>query len=343
MAVDRILLIVTILLLGFGLPAMAATSLLDYEKRVARAAEQIERIVTDADYAQEGITVVRTLLPRQEAIDSNGRQVSVDNSWLHIKLDAYEAAGEEAERRKILDEINGTLQSLDRHLIAAEDISRTELNRSELRERLREILSEDKYREKKDGPLTSLIKRVKKKIEETLKSIFEKISSALYGASVQAGWFFKVLVGLAIGSALYLILRMILRYKRPIKKKAKRTILGEEIDEDARPSELADAAMAAAKSGDFRSAIRKLYIAFLYELSEKNLIELEANATNWEYLSKVSRFTTLSTSMRYLTDRFDYFWYGMFPSSAEDFSSYLEQYKEAVRNARDLKEQSVST
>jgi hypothetical protein len=249
------------------------------------------------------------------------------------------AEGEKERESEILEEAIDYLQALDRHLIDAEENSREDLKKVELQERLRVILSDDKYREKRDGPLTALIKKVQNKIKEILSKIFEKISNALYGASLQAGWFFKALVGIAIGAALFLIIRMILKYKRPSKGKKKRTILGEEIEEDAQPSELADAALAAAKAGDFRTGIRKLYIAFLYELSEKGLIELEANATNWEYLTKVSGFSTLIQPMRFLTDRFDYVWYGMFPSSAEDFSAFLAKYREAVSNARALKEE----
>ena len=84
------------------------------------------------------------------------------------------------------------------------------------------------------------------------------------------------------------------------------------------------------RPGDFRGAVRKLYISLLYELSERNLIELEPNTTNHEYLAKVSRFQPLVAPMRYLTDRFDYFWYGMFPSSAEDFSTFQARYNEAM-------------
>ena len=116
-------------------------------------------------------------------------------------------------------------------------------------------------------------------------------------------------------------------------------MLGEEIDEDMRPSDFADAAIAAARAGDFRTGIRKLYIALLYELSERQLIELDANATNREYLSKVSRFSTLLPAMGYLTDRFDYFWYGMFPSSEQDFSSYLASYREALKQAQTISQQ----
>ena len=75
---------------------------------------------------------------------------------------------------------------------------------------------------------------------------------------------------------------------------------------------------------------------------ERNLIELEESATNHEYLSKVSRFSRLVGPMRYLTDRFDYVWYGMFPSSEEDFAAYLASYLEAMEGARTLSAQPAS-
>jgi hypothetical protein len=47
--------------------------------------------------------------------------------------------------------------------------------------------------------------------------------------------------------------------------------------------------------------------------------------------------------MRYLTDRFDYVWYGMFPSSEDDFAVYLARYQEAMERARMLGEQAASS
>jgi hypothetical protein len=41
--------------------------------------------------------------------------------------------------------------------------------------------------------------------------------------------------------------------------------------------------------------------------------------------------------MRYLTERFEYFWYGMFPLGADDFSAFLAGYREAISNAHTLK------
>ena len=120
-------------------------------------------------------------------------------------------------------------------------------------------------------------------------------------------------------------------------------MLGEEIAADRTSRELAEAGLAAARAGDFRTAVRKLYVSLLYELSERNLIELEDSATNHEYLKKASRLSGLAGPMRYLTDRFDHVWYGMFPSSEGDFAAYLARYEEAMERARTLSERAATT
>jgi hypothetical protein len=123
------------------------------------------------------------------------------------------------------------------------------------------------------------------------------------------------------------------------KKKKKRTILGEEVEAGATAVDLREAALASAREGDFRSAVRKLYISLLYELAERNLIELQTNATNRDYLARVSRFSALAEPMRYLTERFDHTWYGMSPASGEDFSAYQARYSEALKQAQSISEQ----
>ena len=135
----------------------------------------------------------------------------------------------------------------------------------------------------------------------------------------------------------------VVRQIKPRKKRArKRTILGEELDAATTPRDLADAAMAAARAGDFRTAIRKLYISLLYDLAERNVIELEDSATNHEYLARLSRFNSLTAPVGYLTDRFDYCWYGMTASSEEEFSTCLARYKEAMERAQSLGPQPAS-
>lgn len=332
-----------LLMLALAVEAAAAATALDYKERVWQAAGELGRIEEDQTYAQEGSQQIKKLLPRTETVEEHGRVIEVNNTWLHVKLDVYAAASGTAEKERILEGISNSLTYLYKNLGEAEDRDSEQLQEAEMRERLRQILANDKYRERKDGPITALIKRIQKKIGEVFNRLMMKIGNALRGATTQGGWLFRGIFFLAIGAALFVAIRMLMKYRRPRRKKKKRSVLGEEIEEDVQPSDLAEAAMAAAKAGDFRAAMRKLYIAFLYELSEKGLIELEANATNREYLAKVSRFAPLEPPMRVMTDRFDYFWYGMFPSSVEDFSSYHAIYTEALRSARALNEQSATT
>jgi hypothetical protein len=141
---------------------------------------------------------------------------------------------------------------------------------------------------------------------------------------------------LLVGAGLFYALRVLLKIKRKKIKKETIVVLGEEIAEGTRPDDLASAAIAAAQAGDFRTGVRKLYIALLYRLAEKDLIEMHAHATNREYLARLSRFKPLAAPVAYLTDRFDYVWYGMFPASQQDFAHYLEHYRQAVATAQDL-------
>lgn len=314
----------------------AATNLLDYEKRVARAAEQVERIKADADYSEEGLSYVKKLLPATEEVEANDKTVEVNNRWLHEKLDKVANEPDKTKREKLLDEIHGSLEALDVELIEAQDISRSPAGREDTKEKLKKILAEAQYREKVESPITKFINETRQKVKDYLERLYLKMVQVLFGQKGEAGTLFRVIfvaVVLVIG---YYIVRMLMRYKPSKKRPKKRTVLGEVIDEDAKPGDLADAALAAAKAGDFRLGVRKLYIALLYEMAERNLIELDSHATNREYLEKASRFAQLTPSMNYLTERFDFFWYGMFPSSQQDFISYLETYREAVNRVQSI-------
>ncbi len=315
----------------------AASSAFDYEKRVKRATEQIDRIKSDASYAEEALPYIKeSLLPKSEQVEIKGQTITIDNKWLHDKLDAYANAKDQQEKSKKLTEIRDSLNALDNQVREAAGITDGKAEtKQELQDRVRRILAEEQYREKKENYLMAKIREIRQQIFRAIQQLLNKIFGAIGGASKGTSWLLVLLLAGLLGIIGYLAYNYFTTRGR-VKKPKTKTVLGEEIADDAKPSDLADAAMAAAKSGDFRLGIRKLYIALLYELSERELIELDAHATNREYLATVSRFTSLTQPMRYLTDRFDYFWYGMFPSSQEDFANYLTSYREAVQHAQRL-------
>lgn len=331
---------ILLLTLFLAAEASAASTMLNYEHRVVRAAEQIERIKADKDYDEEGVSYIKRLLPRSEQIEFEGRETAVDNTWLYVLLDSYASEKDPQQRIARLKEAVGRLRALDDHLRRADAAESSEGGDS--RDRIREILSRPAYQPEQETQVGAFVKKIWRKVREVRDEIYSALTrllERLFGAGASSGWLSRVLLLLVLGAALIVAALLARRFRRPrTKRKKTRLVLGEEIAADGTSRELAEAGLAAARAGDFRTAVRKLYVSLLYELSERNLIELEDNATNHEYLSKASRLTGLAGPMRYLTDRFDYVWYGMFPSSEDDFAAYLARYEEAMERARTLGE-----
>lgn len=318
----------------------AAARLLNYENRVVRAAEQIERIKADRDYSDEGVSYIKHLLPRTESIEVAGGEVPVDNNWLYTLLDSYAAERDPQQSTSKLNEVAGRLRALDEHLRHAE----TAANQQEgTRDQIREILNRPAYQPEQETAIGGFIKRVLRKVRgfvgEILSSLGRLIEKVL-GSSSSNGWVSKLVLLLVAAGALLAGVHLIRKVRVPKSKRKKtRTVLGEEIAADSTSHDLAEAGLAAARAGDFRTAIRKLYVSLLYELFERNLIELDESATNHEYLKTVSHFSVLVGPMRHLTERFDYVWYGMFPTSESDFASYRKNYEKAMQGAKTLGEQ----
>lgn len=323
--------------------AIAASGILDYEHRVVRAAEQIERIKADKEYGEEGISYIRRLLPRTEQIEFDQREVTVDNTWLYVLLDSYVAESDPQQRNARLNEAAGRLRALDEHLRRATAPS---IDSGDAGEKIREILRRPPYQPEPETMIGRFVKSTLRKVREVMGQVvmsFRRLLERILGAGASGGLMSKlVLIGL-LAVAGFLLVQWAYKMRLPrAKRKKTRLILGEEVAADETSGKLAESALAAARAGDFRTAIRKLYVSLLYELSERNLIELEDSATNHEYLRRVARFNVLSAPMHYMTDRFDYVWYGKFPSSEEDFAAYRARYEEAMQRAKTVGEQPAS-
>jgi hypothetical protein len=343
----RLLLPTAVLTLLVFAEAPGAIKLRHYENRIRRAVEQIERIKADpSEYGEQGIETIVALIPDSESVEIEGqaKPFTADNAWLHSMLAGYEAEVDPQRRVAKLNEIGGRLSALGDHLLRIEEASTAKSDSADPRAKIREILDRPDYRPRTETRLGGFLRRTWQTISDFLGELFKafgRLLARLLSASADGSWFSSVLIIAALAAAFIGVVRMAMRMKPLKRRPKKRTVLGEEMEEGADPHDLADAAMAAARSGDFRTAMRKLYLSLLYDLAGRRLIELEDNATNHEYLSRVSRFASLAPAMRYLTDRFDYFWYGMFPSTEEDFSAYLARYNEVLERARSLGERAA--
>ena len=80
--------------------------------------------------------------------------------------------------------------------------------------------------------------------------------------------------------------------------------------------------------GDYRNAVRYLYLSSLLVLDERGLLRYDKSRTNREYLRSVSSKPELSKPLGDVIDVFDRVWYGYDSVDEEDFQSYTKHVDE---------------
>lgn len=77
--------------------------------------------------------------------------------------------------------------------------------------------------------------------------------------------------------------------------------------------------------GDYRTAVRYLYLSSLLLLEEKGLLRYDRSLTNREYLRSVAQHPELAATLRDVIDVFDRVWYGFEPLDSADYQHYENQ------------------
>ena len=77
--------------------------------------------------------------------------------------------------------------------------------------------------------------------------------------------------------------------------------------------------------GDYRSAVRYLYLSALLLLNERGLLYYDRTRTNREYLHDLNSQPQIAVLLRAMIDVFDKVWYGFQPLDAETYQLYARQ------------------
>jgi len=80
--------------------------------------------------------------------------------------------------------------------------------------------------------------------------------------------------------------------------------------------------------GDYRNAIRYLYLSSLLVLDEQGVMRYDRSRTNREYLRSVSSRPELAKPLRDVIDVFDRVWYGFEAVDETTYKSYVEHVEE---------------
>lgn len=281
---------------------------------------------------EEQLAEVRALLPPRETVEMADGTIEVDNSWLTSDLEALEATTDPETRTTILDRITTRLNGLDTHLVELDEA--TARDDAAERQQLTEILQRAEFRDPADNPVSKFMRELRERIMELLTELLQTLFGGARGATFESGLRAVILAAGAV--ALFLLARSIAqaigRRKRAEKKKReKRTVLGEELDETTTAADLATAARELAARGEYRDAVRKLFVALLYQLDERKIVRLQAEATNREYLALVRRVSRLHPPMAAMAETFDRVWYGREPIDRERYEAYERHHAEARR------------
>ncbi len=101
----------------------------------------------------------------------------------------------------------------------------------------------------------------------------------------------------------------------------------DEIERDKRPASAEEAlkkAKALSELGDYRSAVRYLYLSSLILLEERGVIHFDLTKTNREYLHTFAHRPELVEILRDVIDVFDRVWYGYKRIDANAYARYLD-------------------
>jgi len=87
----------------------------------------------------------------------------------------------------------------------------------------------------------------------------------------------------------------------------------------------------AIKNGNYRLAVRYLYLQSLKRLSEKKFIEINTNKTNYEYVTEIRRHR-FANEFASLTLQYEYVWYGEYPLDERLFEQIQNGFTQFTKN-----------
>jgi hypothetical protein len=132
---------------------------------------------------------------------------------------------------------------------------------------------------------------------------------------------------LLIAFFLFVIYRIIIVNNLFLFTSSKKIRTDDEQEDDAISDEsLDDKINKAIRDKDYRSAIRYQYLKGLRMLSDRGWIRYHAQATNHDYVYQLSQHP-VAGDFRFLTQVYDYVWYGEFALNDEQFTRLQTDFK----------------
>ena len=147
------------------------------------------------------------------------------------------------------------------------------------------------------------------------RTAFDKLLSALSESTALK----VILYALLVAAILYVVYHvMVVNNFFIFSRGRKNKKVNDHADGDAINENLDQLISDAIAAGNYRHAIRYMYLRTLKLLSENKVITLHAKSTNQDYIRQMYKHNSLS-QFRHLTRIYEYVWYGEFDPTATQF------------------------
>jgi hypothetical protein len=175
----------------------------------------------------------------------------------------------------------------------------------------------------------------KRYMDSLLRATQVKVQKPRRGVNLNGSNFFNSIFGIifwviAIGLFGYLVYKLFLSNSsfllRSRKNIASDILVAEENTTD--PDSLLRNAI---RSGNYRLAVRYLYLQSLKRLSEKKFIEINSNKTNYEYVAEIRKHK-FANEFASLTLQYEYVWYGEYPVNEKLFEQIQSGFTQFNKN-----------
>lgn len=250
---------------------------------------------------------------RLEAADTvrlpDGAAVAADNRWLRQAL-----AAETPDLAAIGARLGAVLDALAQPPSAAP---------ADARARLAAILANPPFT--RDEPSTpAWVRDFFSWLGRALEQLFRPLGTAVSASSRSLAWAIAIVGGLLLAVVIGYLVRGLRRG----------VVADANAPDDPAAGLTASAALeqagGLARSGDYRTAVRFLYISALLWLDERGTLRYDRALTNREYLDRMRDNSALRARLAAVVDTFDQVWYGHVPIDSAAFAAYQREV-EALR------------
>jgi len=243
-------------------------------------------------------------------VEIDGQVIPVDNKYLFKILSAD---------KPDLDKIAGLLDAL---LAAHEKYPGKVFSTADLAS-LNAILSRPEFLwpEKAPNPLNEWFQKLWADFNKWLNSILGNGQITIPVDNVM----------LSVFASIFLAVILIYVFRTLFVDFMKEAHMNSEEDGESKPltSEAAfEKAQALSRGGDYRSAVRYLYLSSLLLMDERGVLRYDRSKTNREYLRSVANSPELAKPLEEVIEVFDNVWYGYHSLEEESFKHYSARVEE---------------